>query len=119
MATVAGTRTIAILSAAVGAILVGAPSAQAAPGDLDPGFGMGGLLFPDAPAAEGASDLLVEPGGNFVVGGSVRQGNRLRPAVLRFLPNGAPDPSFGSGGTVVFDFEDAYGDAAVVRQPDG
>jgi hypothetical protein len=81
------------------ALLFHAVVASAAPGDLDPTFGSGGIIgvgdsYPIA------RDLLVAPGspqGAFLLvhpsGADV--------AVTKFLPDGSVDSSFGSGGNAV------------------
>jgi uncharacterized delta-60 repeat protein len=60
--------------------------------------------------------LLVESGGKIVVAGQVNVtvdgGTRLECAVARFLADGAPDPSFGNDGLLVF-AAGSFGDAAM------
>src|SRR5262249_38296589 len=65
-----------------------------AEGALDTGFADGGILsYPKANVAAGQS-VVLDPSGAIVVAGS-GDGNLL---VLRLLPNGQLDPSFGSAG---------------------
>lgn len=100
------------------ALLAAAPVAAAKPGNaakkkvnpagrLDPSFGKGGkvlLPFPPENAGEvgvkytlpfqftaGRLAMAPAPGGKTVVAGSTK--------VVRLLPNGKPDPQFGSGGS--------------------
>ncbi len=93
------------------------PPLFAQEGTLDPTFGTGGLVLTDF---GGGSDdrgyaLAVQSNGRIVVAGT-SSGNF---AVARYLPSGALDPSFGTGGKATFDFggtDQAY-DVAI--QADG
>jgi len=74
-------------------------------GTLDSGFGTGGeVAMPlDADVSLGA-DAALQPDGKIVVAGRINVGvDRTDVVVLRFNPNGSPDPSFGSNGQVVTD----------------
>lgn len=98
-------------------------AAPAAPGDLDPTFGTGGLVrdpMPDSGAR--ATGVAIDGDGRIVVAGTsfvnVIDGNV---GVLRLDPDGSPDATFGSGGRVSAGYapgsgEEAYG---VVVQADG
>lgn len=93
-------------------------------GQLDPGFGASGLATASfGQAQEAASNLQVLPDGRLLaVGGSAADssgGSPSRFAVARFLPSGALDPSFGSGGTVTTAFTAQAGAAAVDISTDG
>ena len=101
------------------AVAVGADSAAAAPGALDPSFGTGGTLTIKAQGLDSlANDVAVQPDGKIVLAGFA-SGDF---AVVRLNPDGSPDTSFGNGGSVV---ENAVGTNsedvadAVVIQPDG
>jgi uncharacterized delta-60 repeat protein len=97
--------------------LIAAPGATAAPGDLDPSFGSGGMVK----LLEGHEDsygeaVVVQPDGKIVLAG-YEKGNAV---VLRLLPDGAPDPTFGSGGKVTTVVPGgSSGARAVALQPDG
>ncbi|HSC20925.1 MAG TPA: hypothetical protein VLC07_04275, partial [Solirubrobacterales bacterium] len=97
--------------------LVAAPAALATPGDLDPSFGSGGsvrLLITKEEAQSKA--VTVQPDLKVVVAG-FEKGNCV---VVRLLPNGEPDPSFGSEGKVTTVFPGGVSGAlAVTVQPDG
>ncbi len=98
-----GRRTWAAALAAVtaaGVLGVAAASAPAAPGDLDPAFGGGGGFVALGGAV--ADAVTVQADGRIVAAGSVGLGTRF--AVVRRLPDGAPDPSFGTGGMVITSF---------------
>lgn len=98
-------------------------TAIAAPGDLDPSFGIGGLVRDPMPGAGArATAVAIDANGRIVVAGTssvnVIDGNF---GVLRLDPDGAPDASFGNGGRVSEGYvagsdDDAYG---VVLQGDG
>jgi uncharacterized delta-60 repeat protein len=88
-------------------------------GTLDPTFGQGGKVSADyAPFA-----LAIQADGKLVAGGSGEgtSGNGDGDfALTRYIPDGSPDPSFGSGATVSTDF--GYSDdaaQAVAIQADG
>jgi uncharacterized delta-60 repeat protein len=111
--TGAGNRAgLAAVAALLAALLSGAPAAAAPhPGQLDPAFGKAGkaaIAFP----AEAAGKVVVKyelpfqytpdhlqmaqaPGGKIVVAGSTK--------IVRLLPNGKPDPTFGTGGAVAIE----------------
>jgi uncharacterized delta-60 repeat protein len=96
--------------------------ASAAPGDLDPTFGSGGIVTTDF---GGGDDVLramaVQPDGKMVLAGW--SGEHV--AVARLNANGMPDSSFGQGGSAVIDAgphvrpnEYQFAGAAAI-QPDG
>ena len=83
------------------------------PGTLDPAFGNGGIA--DTPVGTGdaeASALVLLPDGRLLVAG--RAGGRS--ALLRYLPTGALDLTFGTGGMVL---GPSGPSRAVAVQPDG
>jgi len=67
-------------------------------GTLDPTFGDGGIVWLKYPSS-GAYALATQTDGKLVVGGYTG-GSGGNFAVVRVLPNGATDPSFGTGGLV-------------------
>ncbi len=65
----------------------------------------------------GAKGIAVQADDRVVIGGGEAP-DRL--VLIRFLPNGEPDPSFGLGGRVTTPFPGGFGEArAVAIQPDG
>jgi uncharacterized delta-60 repeat protein len=77
-------------------------------GGLDAGFGVNGTATAPVPAPQAffrSTAVLVQDDGRIVVGGQddpVWDGNSWAHfALARFLADGRPDPSFGSGGMVV------------------
>ena len=101
---------------------VGLATALALPGDLDPGFGNGGLLVSDVSQAtdDRAHDVIVQPDGRIVAIG-FGQGRPEELVAARYLGDGTLDPSFGNGGKAALDIV-AFGQGVVRRaalQPDG
>jgi uncharacterized delta-60 repeat protein len=98
-------------------LLVFASSASAAPGDLDPSFGSGGMVkLLESSGESYAEGIAIQPDDKIVLAGE-EKGNAV---VLRLLPNGQPDPSFGTGGKVTLSFPGGQSEArAVALQPDG
>ena len=101
---------------------VGLTTALALPGDLDPGFGNGGLLVSDVSLAtdDRAHDVIVQPDGRILAIG-FGQGRPEELVAARYLGDGALDPSFGSGGKAALDIV-TFGQGVVRRaalQPDG
>ena len=106
-------------------------------GRLDPAFGAGGRVWTDlvtlatplrgavagdvALGSSSASAVSVQPDGRIVVGGSTQSGGTTAFAVMRYLPDGRPDTSFGSDGLALTDFDAATNDgiSALSLLPDG
>ena len=87
---------VAAASAVSAALLLLKP-AHAAPGDLDPSFGTGGIVETAIGSAASARSMALQSDGRIVVAGwSYPEGS----FVARYLPNGTLDSSFGSGGFV-------------------
>lgn len=88
--------------------------ASAAPGDLDRTFGAGlaGRVVMTGPVFGQA--LARQADGKLVVAG---QGPDISLGLIRFLPDGSLDPSFGAGGTVTTSFP--LGFVSVIVQTDG
>jgi uncharacterized delta-60 repeat protein len=82
-------------------------------GGLDPTFGRGGVttapIGSDDPAAYA---LAVQTDGGIVIAGTAGF------ALARYTPDGRPDPSFGSGGTVAITGGRPPGALAVTVEPD-
>jgi uncharacterized delta-60 repeat protein len=106
-------------------------------GTLDPSFGTGGRVWSDlvtlatpltgavvgdaALGSSSASAVAIQPDGRIVVGGSTQSGASTAFAVMRYLSDGRPDESFGSGGLTVTDFDQSTNDGVggLVLLPDG
>jgi len=118
------------LSAALGLGLSTAGRAQQA-GGLDATFRTGGLVtatFTAAPTSDQANAVALQADGKIVVAGSGGAGFEL----VRYLPNGTLDTTFGTNGKVTTDFGPSPPSSyypsgntepslalAVVIQPDG
>ena len=94
-------------------------------GRLDATFGDDGVWIEDVGASEEAvAELALQPSGRILVVGHVgpHEGGEdvlWRFVVIRLLPDGSVDPTFGTEGTVITGFaEGAFADGAAV-QPDG
>jgi uncharacterized delta-60 repeat protein len=111
--------SISSLVATVLAVLAMTATAWAAPGDLDPSFGDGGHVVVQANVGcqrrgcvefggSYAEAVAVQPDGGIVIGGYdsyigapvPRSGEPPAGALVRLLPNGALDTSFGAEGIV-------------------
>lgn len=114
-----------LLSGLLAAVLTafGISSISAAPGDLDPTFGVGGRTFAEAaaaPAYAAAIATVVQPDGRIIVAGAeygTSYSEFQDPGfVVRFMPDGTVDQSFGMAGKIRF-FRG--GRPAIAVQPDG
>ena len=103
-------------------VVTAAASGQA--GKLDPTFGIGGITTLQNVVTGNTNffaigAVAVQSDGKIVVAGGIPSNTGFTvPAVLRFLPNGGPDKTFGANGTVVLPNRfGSYGAAAI--QTDG
>jgi uncharacterized delta-60 repeat protein len=82
---------------------------------------LGGLLpAPNGSDVAVAKRILLQPDGAILVGGYVRKGGTSFVAVWRLLPDGAPDPHFGTHGLSQIHVKDAPDPlAGLVLFPDG
>jgi uncharacterized delta-60 repeat protein len=105
-------------------------SISAAPGDLDPTFGNGGIVITrgfngnNPNYLSHALAMAIQPDGKIVVVGEGNDGPFTFVAwdfaVVRYNTDGSLDSSFGSNGRVVTHLSDNYdGAMAVAIQPDG
>jgi uncharacterized delta-60 repeat protein len=87
-------------------------------GQLDPSFGNGGVVLTDVGLSALPPALALQPDGDILVAGrSNNPENRPNAILLRYLPDGRLDPSFGAGGKTLEPSEG--GGAAVAVQRDG
>jgi uncharacterized delta-60 repeat protein len=115
-----------VLHAASAALTLAAAVAHAANGDLDGGFGVGGIartMISDGRLL-GASGPVIDSEGRILICDRVDGGGATGTDmfVARFTPDGELDSSFSFDGKVAIDFDDGTGfDAcdALVVQPDG
>jgi uncharacterized delta-60 repeat protein len=76
-----------------------APVRESPAGALDPGFASGGVLsasFGTTAGPQEGRDAVIQPDGKIIVLTTSASADYLS----RYLPNGEPDTTFGSGGTV-------------------
>jgi uncharacterized delta-60 repeat protein len=103
-------------------------SARATPGELDPTFAGGGMTPSPGAGFFSASSVAVQPDGKIIVGGVYSLSNEepfanAQFALVRYLPSGIIDLSFGSNGRVITAFTEypatgmSLNDIAVL--PDG
>jgi len=90
----------------------------AAPGDFDPTFGTGGIIFQQG-ELNVASDVVVQPDGKIITAGATGTYGFFNFALARLNADGTPDLTFGSGGKVVTSVSSQDGAVAVALQPDG
>src|SRR5262249_20784690 len=91
-------------------------------GNLDPAFGSGGEVTSDfGPSNDEASWVVLQTDGSIIaVAQGLLLGNSSSDfALARYLPDGAPDLSFGVGGKLTTDFGGADYIEAMVLQSDG
>jgi uncharacterized delta-60 repeat protein len=91
-------------------------------GSLDTSFGVGGVrLVPFGASAAEAWAIALQPDGKSLVGGYADVTGARKFALTRLDLNGALDPTFGSGGTVITTFATSDFDIiwGLAVQPDG
>jgi uncharacterized delta-60 repeat protein len=99
-------RTAALSFCLMFCLIFAASSALAQAGSLDPTFGTGGIVKTDFGANDNNFqffDTALAPNGDIVVAGLVfnlNNGDEETCVLVRYLPSGALDPSFGTGGVV-------------------
>ena len=88
--------------AAVLSVLLTAPAAFAAPGDLDPTFGGDGVVQAQAGSRSSELNALALSGDRVLAAGTEFAESECHDAALvRWLADGTPDPSFGVAGVAV------------------
>src|SRR6185295_9146282 len=89
-------RVVAALFVAVALSALAVGSSAAAPCDLDPTFGTGGIALSPRTDVSTVYAMVLQPDGKLVVGGSVpRASGRSDIALMRFRTDGTLDPGFG------------------------
>jgi uncharacterized delta-60 repeat protein len=90
-----------------------------ADGSLDAGFGAGGRVRADPGGARGGAALAAarQRDGRILLAGYSGDGAARRPTLIRYLPDGALDPSFGDGGVLIAG--SCCEADSVVAEPDG
>jgi uncharacterized delta-60 repeat protein len=100
-------------------LVLGAGSAQAVPGNLDPSFGSGGVATTRIGTSSSAQGLVLQPDGKIVEAGWSVDGTDGVFALARFAADGRLDRSFGSNGTTTTSWGTHAQAEAVALQPDG
>jgi uncharacterized delta-60 repeat protein len=102
-------------------VMMGASTAYAGPGDLDPSFSRDGRVLTDIVGGDDtATAVAIQPDGRIVAAGfSTPRGGARRFALARYDPDGTRDLSFGSQGIVTTRLGDQSTAEAVAIQPDG
>lgn len=88
------------------ALLAAASPAAAAPGDLDSGFSGDGRVVTDLDRGSNDEALAATFDGQgrlLLAGYSFKSPAGIRSALVRYLPDGSPDPGFGGDGIVLDD----------------
>ncbi len=105
------------------AMFAAATGALAAPGDLDPTFGAGGIVTTDITGSnddDSATAVAIQADGKIVVAGYAESGATNDFALARYNTDGTLDTLFGAGGFITTDFwSDDDGASAVAIQADG
>ncbi len=78
-----------------------------APADLDPTFDTDGRVVADLGGTEAANCVAIQADGKIVVAGTSNASGSGDFMVARYLPDGTPDTSFGTGGVVLTDVSGA------------
>ena len=87
-------------------------------GRIDRSFGSGGSVVTTLGDFGPGSDVAIQPDGRIVLVGRVAVRGRYQLGLVRYLPSGRSDSSFGANGTVVTNFA-VYDSPALALQPDG
>jgi uncharacterized delta-60 repeat protein/uncharacterized repeat protein (TIGR01451 family) len=92
-----------------------------ADGSVDPSFGNDGTVTTPVGTSSWATSLVLQSDGKVLVAGTTMDaGNTGSGFVLaRYNTDGAPDTSFGDGGTVTTRIAERSGAWSLVRRPDG
>ncbi len=88
-------------------------------GELDLTFGGVGWVSPDLGTNATARAVLVDPDGRIVIAGHTHGASGHRIALVRYLPDGSADSTFGDGGVVVTAVPAHAEATAIVRLADG
>src|SRR5262245_37078781 len=93
---------------------------RAAPGDLDPDFGSGGIVTTVIGGSSTANALVMQPDGKIVAAGTSYSQPPSDFTLVRYESDGTVDRTFGTGGVATTDFDDNEDVAlALALQPDG
>ncbi len=113
------TYVVATLCALLAGIGAAVAIAAGSAGGLDASFGTGGTTLLEKPVSTFPTPAALAPAGKIVVVSSGEEGATEKVFVSRLLPNGQPDPAFGSGGVARIEASSYIGAYAAAVQPDG
>ena len=104
-----------------GFVMMVAPRlAAGAAGDLDPSFGVGGIVVTALTTMEDRAQAgVLQPDGKIVAGGGRFTSSGPDFALVRYLTDGTPDASFGTGGLVITPMTPPAEVYSMALQPDG
>jgi uncharacterized delta-60 repeat protein len=103
-----------------GLIGLNGPRLAAAAGELDPSFGANGIVITTLSAMEDRAQAgVLQPDGKLVAGGGLFTAGDPDFALVRYLPDGTPDASFGTGALVVTPMAPPAEIFSMALQPDG
>lgn len=113
-------RLLPALLCATAFLTLTMPILAANPGDLDPGFGNGGVVTTTIGLHAFSYGMVVQPDGKIILAGDTTE-NLAQSyfALARYNQNGSPDPDFGTGGIVTTTIGSSASGRAVALQPDG
>jgi uncharacterized delta-60 repeat protein len=100
-------------------LVLGAGSAQAVPGNLDPSFGSGGVATIRIGGSASAQGVVLQPDGKIVEAGWSLDGSDGVFALARFGADGSLDTQFGSKGTTTTAWGTHSQARGLALQPDG
>lgn len=109
--------TIATVLVALAVLLPASGASAAAPGELDPTFGVGGKMQTPFGPESYAGGVAVQSDGKILVVGTPEASKGF--SIARLLPNGSPDPSWGEGGVVTTPLGKFASAFDVAVQPNG
>jgi uncharacterized delta-60 repeat protein len=100
---IAGVLAVLAFAVLPGSAGAAAPVREWPAGALDPSFAFGGVLtasFTDPPSRQEGRDAAIQTDGKIIVLTTVAPPAPYASYLSRYLPNGEPDTTFGSGGAV-------------------
>src|SRR5436853_7044714 len=108
-------------AAAIAALTMFATNAQAASTFLAPPFGTAGWATADFGGNDQISQLAIQPDGKILVAGTVDAASFTADVkILRYEPDGTPDPSFGNNGQITISYPGSYSQIdSLVAEADG
>lgn len=89
-------------------------------GTKDFNFGYGGITITDLGHEDFPSSIAIQKDGKVLVGGaSIAPGGHSRLALVRYLPNGKPDHTFGNNGSIIDSVSGNFAISSILVQNNG